>query len=246
MDGNVADSPFIGRTFQTPLNRCVFMVRTARRRFVPHARIRITDIGCGTGNQIFELSKAFPYADCIGVDISQENIAAAERRRKTEYRGKRIRFQAADYMSFNDAPSNLIISDSTLHNIDTPPDQLFLKITNDLTDGGVLIITTPYECVYNRLLWAARRILKALPRAVTNRLVLVVGQRIYGKRFSLEMLRERVPYMYMIPNFCSKPNLHRRLAVCFNLFLVQERRVAHAGVGHPKHKLLVFEKQKTL
>ncbi|MBI5095460.1 MAG: methyltransferase domain-containing protein [Candidatus Hydrogenedentes bacterium] len=49
--------------------------------FVPDKeKVRILDLGCGTGRLIAELAKALPGADLFGVDISEHSIESASKR----------------------------------------------------------------------------------------------------------------------------------------------------------------------
>jgi SAM-dependent methyltransferase len=45
------------------------------------AGARVLDLGCGTGHAIAVLATAFPAAECVGLDIAPEAIAAAEAER---------------------------------------------------------------------------------------------------------------------------------------------------------------------
>jgi SAM-dependent methyltransferase len=49
-------------------------------RVQPKAGERILDIGCGTGKQIFYLARCTPGLDILGIDISEEAVAAVRRR----------------------------------------------------------------------------------------------------------------------------------------------------------------------
>jgi SAM-dependent methyltransferase len=46
----------------------------------PRAGERVLDIGCGTGKQIFHLAKRIGNLDILGIDISEDAVAAVRRR----------------------------------------------------------------------------------------------------------------------------------------------------------------------
>jgi ubiquinone/menaquinone biosynthesis C-methylase UbiE len=66
---------------------------------------RVIDIGCGTGNWLIELARAYPEIEqLIGVDISQRMIEYAHRQAQTEHVAERVEFQVMDILSALDFP----------------------------------------------------------------------------------------------------------------------------------------------
>jgi SAM-dependent methyltransferase len=57
-------------------------------------RIRIVDLGCGTGEHTLGIEKVFPSADIVGVDINPPSLALAEK--LADRAGSSARFMQAD------------------------------------------------------------------------------------------------------------------------------------------------------
>ncbi|HEU5282236.1 MAG TPA: class I SAM-dependent methyltransferase [Burkholderiales bacterium] len=51
---------------------------------------RVLEVGCGTGNLLVQLAKAFPAAQVVGVDIETESVATARRRVQDAGVGDRV------------------------------------------------------------------------------------------------------------------------------------------------------------
>jgi SAM-dependent methyltransferase len=49
-------------------------------RALPEASERVLDIGCGTGKQVFHLARRIRNLDILGIDISEDAVAAVRRR----------------------------------------------------------------------------------------------------------------------------------------------------------------------
>jgi len=238
---------FSSATFHAPLARCRRMADILLKHLNPQRPLNIADIGCGTGNQIFELHRLMPHACFTGIDISQDNIRIAKQRQRLLRLGGNIRFDVADYLAYRrNSQFDAILSDSTLHNIQAPTDQLFDKISNDLTQGGYLMATLPYNCLYNHLLWFVRRELRRFRTDATDKLLLLLGAMIYRGEYETVLLEERIGYMYLTPKFYSHSSLRKRLERDFGLVKIDEQPVAHEGLGQPKHVLLIFQKHNCL
>jgi SAM-dependent methyltransferase len=237
-----AKTEFLGRTFTAPRARCAELTALVLRHIPTDRPLRVLDLGCGTGSQVFDLAGALPQARLVGVDLSEANIAVAEREREGLKLEGRVRFVAADYLELEEGPFELIVSDSTLQNIPAKTEELFGKIKNDLATGGLLVATMPYGCATNHLLWAARRVLRAVRGRWTDRLILGIGKRLHHGRYDEHLLRERVPYMYMVPLRYDCVALRHLLSDCVGLEVVAEQRLPQASPAHPRHKALVFRK----
>lgn len=74
---------------------------------------RILDVGCGKGFLLYELKKLLPDADIVGFDISEYALANA----KEEIRDRVFIHQAQQPYPFGDKSFDLVISLTTLHNL---------------------------------------------------------------------------------------------------------------------------------
>jgi SAM-dependent methyltransferase len=230
---------FLGRTFTAPADRCGEFTALVLRHVDPGRRLRVLEVGCGTGRQLFDLARALPQAELVGVDVSEPSIAEAERARPEQDPDGRIELVAADYLEYQGGPFDVIVSDSTLQNIPASTEALFGKIRSDLADDGLLIATMPYACATNHALSAVRRALRAVRSDWTDRLILGVARLLHDRRYDEELLRQRVPYAYMVPWRYDGPGLRRLLAEKFALDLGAEYPLA-APLGKPLHKLVLF------
>lgn len=74
---------------------------------------RILDVGCGKGFLLHELKKLLPGATVVGLDISAYAIANA----KEEIRDNLTTYRAQDPYPYGDREFDLVISLTTLHNL---------------------------------------------------------------------------------------------------------------------------------
>jgi trans-aconitate methyltransferase len=234
----MAGQNFAGKTFTAPEESCRLFTALVLPHLASDSAIRVLDIGCGTGGQIFNMAKALPKASFTGVDVSEANIAIA----RSFSQNERIRFVVADYLDWAAEPFDLIISRSTLHLIEAPTEKLLSKISRDLVPGGLLAFTMPYGCLYNHFLWIVRRLFRAVRSPFTDRLLYVAGKRLHGRWMSEEMLRERVHYMYLLPQRYGGRAFDELLQRHYGLRLLSRCEIPHAGPGQPKHRFYIFQK----
>ena len=130
---------FQGKSFTAPEERCRYLAGIILQHIDPQARIRVLDLGCGTGKQLFHMAQLMPNADFTGIDISLKNIQIANASLEKHAFCQRTRFYTADYMTFHTAPFDLIISDSVFHLIPGQADVLFTKVAGDMVTGGFLL-----------------------------------------------------------------------------------------------------------
>lgn len=110
----------------------VFMVKKRDAAF------RLLDIGCGTGDLIYQLSCLFPNAEFIGLDSNIQSIK--ESKRKTT---ENCCFIAGRYEeSVALGPFDIVISSETLEHVETYTQFLDI-IFRCIKDGGYLSISTP-------------------------------------------------------------------------------------------------------
>lgn len=85
-----------------------------RYRLDKHARI--LDVGCGKAHLLYELHKLLPEAEIVGMDISAYAIKNA----KPEIAKYIVTHSAEDPYPFDDGYFDLVISLTTLHNLQIP------------------------------------------------------------------------------------------------------------------------------
>ncbi len=235
---------FVDKAYTALPRRCKLMTETIQQFVEPRQRLRVLDLGCGTGRQLLELASVLPNADLTGVDISEVNVRLADAQDERAALGSRITFVATDYMTFQAEPFDVILSDSTLQNIDAPTDALLAKLSADLRMGGLLVSSMPYGCLYNHALWGTRRVLRALRCRLTDRLLFAVAWWLHGDALSEEAVRERVHYMYLLPRCYEGRALQNALEKRHGLQLTSRQPVSHASIAQPKHVLKVYRKRR--
>jgi len=88
-----------------------------------------------------------------------------------------------DYSRFEGGPFDLIVSNSTLHLIDSvPSDAVFGRISRQLAPRGTLIISIPSSSLGNHLLWLSRRLARRIRSRLTDDLIIAVGRLVYRHR----------------------------------------------------------------
>lgn len=99
---------------------------------------RILDIGCGTGIHLKQLSAQFPDSEISGVDQSPEMIAKAKSKIS---QAENINLVQTDWESFLNKSElyDLIICSYSL-TLAKNPNQIVHRITNSLTQNGILLV----------------------------------------------------------------------------------------------------------
>lgn len=101
------------------------------------APTRVVDLGCGPGNSTAVLRARWPDADVLGVDHSEEMIAAARARHPDG------RWQLADLATFSsERPFDVVFSNAALHWL---PDHaaLVARLFELVAPGGALAFQVP-------------------------------------------------------------------------------------------------------
>lgn len=239
MTGN-ATTGFATQTCTAPANRSDRMRDIVLQHAASNRPLRVLDLGCGTGSLVSRLADAMPSASITGIDVSPANIAAAERR-MAPASGSRVQFAVADYLSFNDPPFDLIVCDGVLHLITASTDALVRKLSADLTSEGLLICDMPYDCVYNQIFSAVRRLLRAMRSPITDRAILAVGRLLHARDMDVAGLRERVGYMYIPPERV----MGRTLAHSFDaagLHRIATHPMPSTSLSQLRHNVTVWSK----
>jgi SAM-dependent methyltransferase len=213
---------------------------------LPAARpLRVLDVGCGTGSLVFRLVEALPLAAVTGIDVSDANIRSAEAARERAGGAARAQFARADYLEYVTAPVDAIVSDGVLHLIGGDTLALFRKLAHDVAPGGRLIVDMPYDCVYNRMFTALRRVLRAFRSRGLDALILAIGRRLHGHEMDDEDLRERIHYMYLPPTRVADRTLRDRVAPSFGLRVIARHALKNTSPSQLKHEVIVFERTGT-
>ncbi len=155
--------------------------------------MRVLDIGCGTGDQLFDLARRLPRARFVGVDIAPANVAVAMRRKATDPDGERFTFEATDYRAFRAPdPFQVVITYSVLQFVPGGAELLASRIAEDVARGGLFFNVMPYRCAYNQALALVRQGLRAVRTPGIDRLLLGAARALHGGSFDDELMAERV------------------------------------------------------
>jgi trans-aconitate 2-methyltransferase len=226
--------------FTSPPERRRLLLAVIERLLAKNRPSRILDVGCGTGAQLIDIAATFQLAQCVGIDLSLWNVANA--RRMASDARLRLHFRHGDYLSFVSEPFDVILADSVLQNVPVSTGTLAVKLSTDLNPGGLLIVSIPYDCVYNRLIWTSRRVFRLARGPFLERVAVRVA-RLLHPSWSADMIRERIPYLYLLPERVDSENVRDTLLTAGRLAVLQEQEVPHVSPVQPKHRLVVFRKQ---
>lgn len=200
----------------------------------------ILDLGCGDGSSTYRLATTYPNTNIIGIDLAPSNIACAA---STCRDATNVRLIATDYLQQRFEPCDTIIADTVLHLIHAPVLQLFHKLRAELRLGGRLCASLPFQCASNRLLAASRKGFRAVRTCGTDQLLLRVATAIHGRTHSVDFLRERLEYMYIVPKFFVGMSLLRRLEQECGLQLLAVLPYPHTSIGQMRHRTYVWERR---
>lgn len=200
---------------------------------------RVLDLGCGTGLNALALAEALPRATVTGVDLSSASISQGEAARRRHPAGERVTFTAANYLQYLGGPFDVIVSDTVLYAIPVSDEALFGKIAGDLVPGGLLVYTMPADAITNRLVVGVRRVLKRMRGRRTDALLLAIARALHGRRYDDALLRERVPYMYVVPRRYDSRALHARLRERWGFEVVATEPIHRASPAQLAHRLVV-------
>jgi len=204
---------------------------------LPADKQSLLDLGCGTGGMLCSIAQEHTHAKLTGIDISAKNTAIA--RVAAQPWTERLSVITGDYMTTPLPQSGVILSDSTLQLIDAPFAALAEKICRELEHGGILCITVPVPCLYNTVLLAVRRLLIRMDSRILRELLSLAGRFLYPGMKQVT-LKERIEYMFIIPNFLfsekEKPVLN-----ALNMHIIEIKPCSFFW-GKPKHKLFLIKK----
>ena len=142
--------PHYGAAFrkgQSGINRPAFL-NDLVSRWIPAApdlhqalagsRLRVADVGCGSGWSTIAVGRAFPQADVVGFDLDEASVADA--RRNAIDQGVPVDFEVRDAAALADeGPFDLILVLEALHDMSRPVEVL-RSLRQALTPGGSVLI----------------------------------------------------------------------------------------------------------
>lgn len=101
-------------------------------------RMRIVDLGCGTGELTRELHDLLDAEETLGIDDSETMLLKAG-----SFGGEMLHFSKGNIEAFiTDKPYDLVFSNAALHWIDDH-EKLFVRLTNFLQTNGQLAVQFP-------------------------------------------------------------------------------------------------------
>lgn len=107
--------------------------------FEKDKKIKVADLGCGTGTIAHQVKETFPNAVIDCVDFSPEMLASA-RKKLAQYTD--IAYHESDVLQFDLAGYDAVLSSLCLHHIGVEEDKknFFKKVYQGLRQGGVFYI----------------------------------------------------------------------------------------------------------
>ncbi len=209
--------------------------------YVPSGRpAQIVDVGCGTGDTLLAIAQARPLARCVGIDMSEVNLASAAEHVRKAGSGDNFRWVAGDYLSCTLSPADIIFSESVMHLIPADAHIIFRKLKADLGPGGKALLIMPYESIGNRLLIGVRRALRLVRNRAMDAVLLWIARTLYPK-WPIEELRERLEYMYVVPLNLDGAEWRGHAKDC-GLVLLETVPWKNTSFTKLRHRMLVFER----
>jgi trans-aconitate methyltransferase len=230
---------FTGRTFTVPPQRRARLVGVLLRYVEPDRALQVLDLGCGTGGNVVALAEALPHATITGVDLSAANIAVAAAAGRRGPHFARVTLVTGDYLAFAGGPFDVVVSETVLYAIPASEEAVFGKLARDVAPGGLLIYTMPTDALSNRALVVLRRLLRRLRGPATDAALLALARALHGRDYDEALLRERVPYMYVVPDRYDSRALHRRLRARWGFEILASEPIPRASPAQLRHRLVV-------
>jgi SAM-dependent methyltransferase len=227
-------------TFHAPAGRVRWLSEVICASLADAGRsLRVLEIGCGAGDQLFDLAARLPGSRLVGIDVAAANITAAQERCPEEDR-ERIAFERVDYRAYRTAePFDVLIADSVLQWVPGDADLLASRIADDAAPGALFFNLMPYRCAFNHTLRAVRRGLRFVRGPAVDRALFHAARVLHGS-FDERLLAERVGYAYNVPLQFEDEIARALQARGFQ----SERRepIAHASPAQMKHLLRVMKR----
>lgn len=227
-------------TFSAPLDRVNQFISQVTKFIPEYEHLKILDLGCGDGLFLSELVRVRKNLKCFGIDKSKANIDFALLR-FSNGNGKNS-YSQGDYMNYKQKDFDVIISFSTLHLIDRDNEIIFRKISKDLKEDGILIFSSPSNCFYNIILIKLKIFLRMIRCASLDQFAYVVAKLLYGQKMQNRMIKERINYLYVTPNFLVGSKFLENLKYKVKLELIDSLRFPQLSIMQPKHVTFVLKK----
>ncbi len=109
-------------------------------KFEQDARLKILDLGIGTGQTAFELLQKFPHSYVDGIDLSKKMMDIAKSRLRQF--SQRVNFIESDMIDFKPKQKyDVCIAVLSVHHLNSMQKQeMFVKIFNNLKPNGIFVI----------------------------------------------------------------------------------------------------------
>ncbi|MDF1750861.1 MAG: cyclopropane-fatty-acyl-phospholipid synthase [Alphaproteobacteria bacterium] len=102
--------------------------------------MQVLDIGCGWGGMALSIAKQVEGVHVLGITLSTEQLAVAQKRAEEEGLSDRVKFQLIDYRDVK-GQFDRIVSVGMFEHVGVPQYQVFFdKVQSLLTDDGVALI----------------------------------------------------------------------------------------------------------
>lgn len=230
--------------FTAPEERSGRLARAVAAELPEDGAASVLDLGCGSGRPALELARLRPGVRVLGLDLSPGSVEEARRRAATAAEGGRLGFVAADYMAWTaPAPFDLVYTEGVLHLIPGPDAALARRLAGDVAPGGRLVVVMPDDGLFNAVLVGLRRLLRAVRGPRLDALVIGAARRLHPG-WPEAMLRERLPYVYLVPERLDGGALRGAFAAA-GLELVSDAPWPQDSLGKLRHRVTVYRKSST-
>lgn len=202
---------------------------------------RVLEIGCGMGESLRALAVERPEASFVGVDVSEANIALAERARDGHPAGE-LTFVAGDYATAPiEGAFDVVFADQALHLVSAPTGDLAARLAAHVAPGGALVAEMAHEGAYNTAMVGARRVMRRVRGPWLDRTALAIAQRLHRGTMADEQLAERIAYLYVVPARLAGPAWDEELA-SHGLVRTGRRAMRHASPAQLRHDLRIYQR----
>jgi trans-aconitate 2-methyltransferase len=201
---------------------------------------RVLDLGCGTGGVAIEVARCDEGSTAVGLDSAHTNIDQAVRNASAAGLSRRVSFVCSPYEAWQGGKFDAILSDSVLHIIGIEDDILARRLADNLAPGGLLVAAMPQSSIGNSFLIGLRCLWRISPAGMDGLMLLLA--KLHYRHLSTQMLRERVPYMRVVPARLYGAPFIAALYTA-GLERIAERPWPSPSIAKLKHCVLVWRRQ---